>query len=810
MKVPHFGFCVLFVLACSPLAAEPVNPAQLEFFEKKIRPVLVENCYSCHSAKEKIKGGLRLDTKDATLVGGDSGPAIEPGDPEASLLMEAVEWGNEDLQMPPKKRLSASQVRDLKAWIEMGAPDPRNGGPKPEGYSKSEIDYEEGRKFWVYQPVMKPSEATNLDSVITGKLREKGLNPAAPAPPEKLVRRLYYDLIGLPPSPAQAQAFLSQVEKLGREGAIRELVQSLLDSSHYGERWGRHWLDVVRFAESNGMERNFLYPKAWKYRDYVIEAFNEDKPFDEFAREQIAGDFLSSDEAKVATGFLAIGPKMLNERDREVFGYEVIDEQIDATSRAFLGLTVSCARCHDHKFDAISQADYYALAGLFRSTNTHFGTKTGGGNRQGSTMMAIGEDAEERLAALKEFNQKVASLNQAAKKKEREVGQARKKVETLKKQKKMAAANEMAEEMKDVADEMKRMKARIAKLRNERPPEPEYAMGVSDRETPADSPLLIRGNAKTKAAMIPRGIPAVFESITGLPEIPSGQSGRMELANWIASDENPLTARVWANRVWSHLFGTGIVATVDNFGESGQAPSQVELLDFLAARLIEHDWSMKELIREVVLSEAYQRSSEMIAENYEIDPDNRFHWRQSLRRLDAEAIRDSILSFSGELNPSPRSGSVVDEMGDGNFGRDAKLNAKLVEGIRTNHRSVYLPVVRNATPTAMKIFDAAESSLIVGKRNETNVPSQALYLMNSGFVIQRSEKIAKRIQDTSEESASWDRLITDAYQLVLGRKPSSSELSRSMDLISSYPEKDSGFVTFCQALISSAEFRYLN
>ena len=805
MKISHLG-CLVLILSTG-LAVEP---SQVEFFEKKIRPLLVENCYSCHSEAEKIKGGLRLDTRAATLVGGDTGPAIEPGDPDASLLVEVVTWENEDLQMPPKKKLSENQVRDLKKWIEMGAPDPRSEGPKPESFSRSEIDYEKGREHWIYQPIRTPASGRSLDGVIDEKLAREGLEPVALSPPEKLVRRFYYDLIGLPPSPEQARAFLSEVEKQGRGAAINGLVDSLLDSSHFGERWGRHWLDVVRFAESNGMERNFLYPKAWKYRDYVIDSFNKDKPFNEFAREQIAGDFLGSDEAKIATGFLAIGPKMLNERDREVFGYEVIDEQIDATTRAFLGLTVSCARCHDHKFDAISQGDYYALAGIFRSTTTHFGTKNGGGNRQGSTMMAVGENAEERMAALKEFNQKLAALNQAAKKKEREVGQARKKVQTLKKQKKMTAADQMASEMKEAADEMKQMKSRINKLRNQRPPEPEYAMGVSDRDKPVDSPLLIRGNPKTKSDVVSRGIPAVFKTVTGLPAIPADQSGRLELAHWIANDENPLTARVIANRVWSHLFGAGIVATVDNFGESGQAPSHPELIDFLAARLIQHDWSVKGLIREIVSSDAYQRSSEMHEGNYEIDPDNRFHWRQSLRRLDAEAIRDSILSFSGELNPSPRAGSVVDEMGGGNFGRDGKLNAKLAEGIKTNHRSIYMPVVRNATPMAMKIFDAAESSLIVGKRNETNVPSQALYLMNSHFVIQRSEKIAERIRENAEPSDSWDGRITDAFRLVLGRSPSTAEVDRALELLSSHPEPESGFITFCQALISSAEFRYLN
>ena len=309
--LPLFSFFL-----ASNLLANPIPAEQVEFFEKRIRPVLVENCYSCHSKDEKIKGGLRLDSKSALLLGGDSGAVIEPGDAKASLLVEAIEWGNKDLQMPPKKKLKPNQIADLKRWINLGAPDPRTAKVDAEKITKSEIDYEKGRQHWIYAPVKKPTSHSNLDSVILAKLKEKKLEPVAPATPEKLVRRAYYDLVGLPPTPEQARAFFADVKKSGREKAFANLVQNLLDSPHFGERWGRHWLDVVRFAESNGMERNFLYPKAWKYRDYVIAAFNEDKPFDQFVKEQIAGDHLGSDQAKIATGFLAIGPKMLNERDK--------------------------------------------------------------------------------------------------------------------------------------------------------------------------------------------------------------------------------------------------------------------------------------------------------------------------------------------------------------------------------------------------------------------------------------------------------------------------------------------------------------
>ena len=477
----------------------------------------------------------------------------------------------------------------------------------------------------------------------------------------------------------------------------------------------------------------------------------------------------------------------------------------------FSALTISCARCHDHKFDAFSQADYYALAGIFRSSQTHFGTKSGGGNRQGSTLMPIGENADEKVAALKVHNQKIAALAKKVKAKERETKKARQKIAALKRQEKMGAVREMESEMKEATTEMKRTKNRIEELRKNSPPQPNFAMGLTDRSAPVDSALLIRGNTETKGKVIPRGIPVVFEPVTGLPKIAENQSGRLELADWIASDKNPLTSRVMANRVWSHLFGEGIVPTVDNFGESGQTPSNVELLDFLAASFVENGWSVKKLIRQIMLSDAYQRSSAHHPGNFERDPDNRFIWHQSLRRLDAESIRDSILSFAGELNPSPGAGSVVEKMGDKNYGRDRKLTAQFSEAIRKPNRSIYLPVIRNATPTALKIFDVAESSLIVGKRNETNVPTQALFMMNSEFIIKNAEKIADRIQsDDSPGSKKIEKKVARAFELILGRTPSGDEISRALELISSHGDPEAGLVTFCQALISSAEFRYLN
>ncbi len=806
MRAPIAGFVLLALSSAYGDAAIP--PGQLNFFEKKVRPLLAEKCYSCHSADEKIKGGLRLDTKDSTLHGGDTGAVIEPGDPEASLLIEAITWEDDDLEMPPKEKLKPSEISDLKKWIKMGAPDPRVEESGSAVLTQSDIDYEKAREYWIYQALNASSDADNLDSIVESALKEKHLKAVGVAEPEKLARRLYYDLIGLPPTPGQLDAFLTEVARQGRDSATNRLVDDLLASSHFGERWGRHWLDVVRYAESNGMERNFLYPKAWKYRDYVITSFNDDKPFDQFVREQIAGDLLGSDEGVVATGFLAIGPKMLNERSKEVFGYEVIDEQIDATTRAFLGLTISCARCHDHKFDAFSQADYYALAGIFLSSQTHFGTQSGGGNRQASTLMAIGDDAEEKHAALTAYQKEMVTLTKQLRAREGKLKKAKQQLASLKKANNRPAIAKMEASMEDATDDMKEYRERVDHMKGDKPEAPDYAMGLSDRESPSNSALLIRGNPDTKADVIPRGIPTVFEPITGIPNIAEESSGRRELADWVARPDNPLTSRVMANRVWSHLLGEGIVPTVDNFGTSGRAPSNIALLDHLASSFIDHDWSVKSLIREIVLSDTYQRSTDFDQENYQIDPDNQFVWRQGLRRLDAESIRDSILSFSGDLSLSPLQGSVVAQMGNGNYGRDKRLTATLSKGMQTTHRSVYLPIVRNATPAGLKIFDFAESSLIVGKRNETNVPSQALFMMNSGFITRQSEQIVARLQ--ANDSAHPGQAVERAFKLILGRTPREEETERAAKLIASHPTPEAGLITLCQALISSAEFRYLN
>ena len=388
------------ILTAATLQAAPIPASQLEFFEKEVRPILVNHCYDCHSeGAKRLKGNLRLDTRDGVREGGDSGPAIVLKKPKLSLLIQVLEGTHADIkQMPPKKPLSATQIARLKRWIALGAPDPRVEEAETVAAASS-IDYDKGRTFWAFQEPrvakVAPTDSTwtrsPIDQYVLARLIPEQVKPVGDAPRQTLIRRMYYDLIGLPPTPEQVTAFVEDRSP----GAVAKVVDELLASRHFGERWGRHWLDVARYAESTGMERNYTYPVAWRYRDYVIRSFNQDKPFDRFIREQIAGDLLpaknADDEAAhlVATAFLAMGPKSLNERNKEIFNMDIVDEQIDVTTRAFMALTVSCARCHDHKFDPISQMDYYSMAGFFTSTKTHFGTGGGGGNRQPSTLIAM-------------------------------------------------------------------------------------------------------------------------------------------------------------------------------------------------------------------------------------------------------------------------------------------------------------------------------------------------------------------------------------------------------------------------------------
>ena len=805
MKGLFYSLC----FATIPLltSAKDLTREQVEFFEKKVRPVLVNNCYRCHSKEAtSLKGSLYLDSRSGVLSGGESGPAIIPGKPEQSLIFKAVSYQQGKLKMPPKTKLADKDIRILEAWIKMGAPDPRvDEGP---GLITREIDIEKGREFWAFQPVNKPEipksrskwAQSDLDRLVEAKHREKGLKPVGMAAPRTLLRRLHFDLTGLPPTLVEREAFLS-AHKRNAKTAIERVVDTLLGSKHFGERWGRHWLDVARYSESTGMERNCTFTQAWRYRDYVIDAFNEDKPFDQFIREQLAGDLLpATNDAEaarnlVATGFLALGPKSLNERDRAQFVADVADEQIDTTTRAFMGLTVSCARCHDHKFDPIPTKDYYAIYGIFHSSQTHFGTN-GTGNRQKSNLLPLGNEEDGLVKAIAQHKKKL----QESQKRNKAINARIQEIPKLIK-KTPEKRDALVKEQASLKKEKKKLSNLLKELNKKKPKPSNLAMGIGDGKTPADARIHIRGDVHRQGDSVPRGYLSVVDIPNASP-VNQEQSGRLELANWIANSDNPLTSRVLANRIWKHLFGEGIVRTVDNFGKTGQRPDDPQLLDYLATRIIANEWSVKKTIREIVLSQTYQLASQSDDKNFKADPENRFWWRSHHRRLDAEAIRDAILASSGELVRDPLSGSPVTKLGEINIGREA---TKIVTLNKPNpHRSVYHPIIRNGLPDSLKLFDFAEPSIIVGNRQITTVPSQALYLMNSKFILKHSEQLANRIVDAGMKTTAEQ--IRHAYLITLGREPRDGEMLRMENYLS---ENDSNLANLCQVLLASAEFRYL-
>ncbi|MEN9573865.1 MAG: hypothetical protein RL514_1720 [Verrucomicrobiota bacterium] len=820
---------------------EKISPDQLAFFEKKIRPVLVTKCYQCHSAEaEKVKGGLLLDTREGIRMGGATGHAVEPRDLKGSLLIAAIRGEKKDQLMPPKEKLPPEVIADFEKWVLMGAPDPRDG-------KRTMVSSQQSAEAkWAFQPVKpvavpqpKDSQwsASDVDRFVLKKLEEKQLKPVGDADPATLLRRLYFDLIGLPPTPEQVQTFVKDCGVPSPHSAFRtphsaleKVVDQLLASSHFGERWGRHWLDVARYAESTGKERNFAYPEAWRYRDYVIASFNADKPYDRFLREQVAGDLLPAKDAAqrnellIATGFLALGPKGLNERSRDQFIMDTVDEQIDVTTRAALGLTVSCARCHDHKFDPIPQRDYYAVAGIFKSTETHFGVGGGekGKNRQPSTHVPLVKTyspapvattpatsvAAESPVAKKLTPEMEAKLKKFAEKNSKAALRLKSMNETEK-----VAAYERFFGTGDAASAKPARPAKKAAKYPETPAAPktlgepngQLAMAVLDGK-PADCPIYIRGELEEKGPVIPRGFATVVGA-TGPAKIAPGQSGRLELADWLTAPENPLTARVMANRVWQHLFGEGIVSTPDNFGATGERPTHPELLDFLANRLVANGWSVKQLIREVVLSRTYRLSSATDAKSFAADPENNFLWRSNQRRLDAEAIRDGILAASGQLDLKAPVGSPMSTLGDTDLSRGARSVLKA----DARHRSVYLPIIRDMLPEALDLFDFAEPSLVVAAREVTTVPSQALYMLNSQFVYENAVAMAKRFQGTS---ADPKERIQAAYLTALSRPATAAEVARAEGYLKTHAAERGGspetaLTTFCQALFASAEFRYI-
>lgn len=808
-----FTFVLLHLSYLSVASGQNDNRKGIEFFESRIRPVLVGQCYRCHSKESnKTRGGLRVDTRSALLKGGDSGPAVVPGQPEKSPLYTVLTYEGE-YQMPPSGQLDQSLIADLKKWIEMGAPDPRDPNKKERIVEvNSLIDIEAGRSYWAYQSPVHPEipattiddwSRTELDRFVHERLVRNGLKPNGDAKPEVLVRRLFFVLTGLPPSPTELELWsgrLSGIDQIN-QAEVEKLVDQLLDSDQFGEHWGRHWMDVARFGESTGGDNNNIYPHAWRYRNYVIDAFNKDKPFDRFILEQLAGDLLPIEndeewaENLIATGFLAMGVKLVGEEDQRKFMADLVDDQIDTTTRAFLATTVSCARCHDHKFDPIPQTDYYALAGIFRSTETHYGLIKAQA-RQHAKLIDVTE------LGVPSSKPKLSTSQFAALKKDRDDAHA--KMDEL--MKNIRGGNAPTRNILRLSRTRRDKSEAALQSYDDRGNPRVFVMGTQDHEFPAENFLLVRGDINKPAQRVGRGFVSVLtpRRFSRFSRNVRG-SGRLELAEWIADEDNPLTARVMSNRIWHWVFGQGIVRTVDDFGTTGEQAVNLELLDYLAIRFVGHRWKIKSLIKELVMSRTWQLSSDFNEQNFVIDPDNRFCWRANPRRLEAESIRDSMLAVSGNLDLKRPSGSYVARVGEGSVG--LSVFEPEIRKIEEPVRSVYLPRVRNVLPEMLELFDAPDAGLVMGSREKTNTPLQALYILNNPFSIEQAEAFAKQVLEKPSRSR-----LQFAYLAAFGRQPTDREARLAKQFLEQNKHLgiQKAMLAYCQALICSAEFITIN
>jgi hypothetical protein len=739
----RLAFGILSLGFCSLAPAAELTPVEGQFFENKIRPIFATECYKCHSQQaEKVKGGLLLDTREGVLKGGETGLAVVPGDPEKSLLIKAVRYTDPDLQMPPKgKKLSDEQVADLVTWIRMGAPDPRAATAAQKSWTES------GKTHWAWQKLTKPAIPevkdaawikTPVDNFILAKLEEKELKPNPPADKRALIRRASFDLIGLPPMAQEVEEFV----KDDSSDAFAKVVDRLLGSPHYGERWGRHWLDVARYSDTKGQVRRQRedpnYPFAWTYRDYVIRSFNEDKPYNVFIIEQLAADKLPATARNpsnlCALGFLTLGDRFMEMQN------DIINDRIDVVTKGFLGLTVSCARCHDHKFDPIPTRDYYSLHGIFASC------------AEPPVEPVICKVGGPEYA---EYYKKRMDLER-----EKEAIEARFKE---------ARRARNREELKKLQGEQRRNQGAIARLEMTDPGAPPRAMVIEDVLKPHDSPVFIRGDAGNKGPVVPRHF---LEVLSGpvRPAFTNG-SGRLELAHAIVSKSNPTTPRVMINRIWLHHFGEGFVPTPDDLGTMSESPSHPELLDYLASRFVEEGWSIKKMQRLIMLSSVYQESSDNNPRFAQSDPNNRLLWRANIRRLEFEALRDSLLAIGGTLDESM-------------YGKPVDLNREPY----STRRTIYGRVDRSDVADVLINFDFANPDLPSGRRHETTVPQQALFLMNSPLVVEQAKKLVT-LADFNECQDDAAR-IEFLYQRVYQRPPRPQEVKLGLEFVSEKPQPE--------------------
>lgn len=805
---------------------------QVEHFEKNVRPILEEHCFKCHGKGEKLMGGLNLTFRNGLLEGGDSGAAIDLESPELSLLVESINY--ESYEMPPEGQLPDDQIAILTDWIEGGAAwTPGDMGSQPtEHVGMAPPVNEETKSFWSFQRVERPAlpdvdqedwVRNPIDRFILAKLEAADLKPSKTADKQTLIRRAYYDVLGLPPSPEEVKAFLDD----DSSDAYEAMVDRLLASPHYGERWARHWLDLVRYAETNSYERDGAKPFVWKYRDYVIRAFNEDKPYDQFVIEQLAGDELPevTPESIIATGYYRLGRWDDEPVDQKQAFYDDLDDIMMTTSQSFLGLTVNCARCHDHKIDPVPQKDYYRLLSFFENIKRY-------GVRSHDSVMAASirdiaspEERQQYQGEVAEYEQQVATNQKALEALEAKVKgdfipveheefkHERNRVALIRKR----IGSLITEEDGDQYEALTRERNR---LRGQRPAALAQALCVREHGAdPKESFVLIRGSANAPGEAITPGFLSVLdppEPVIKAPEHGESSGRRLALARWLVDGENPMTARVMVNRLWQHHFGRGIVRSSNDFGFQGTAPTHPELLDWLAAEFVDGDWKIKRLHKLIMMSSTYRMSSQGDEAALTKDPTNDLFWRFDMRRLTAEEIRDSVLAVNHSLNTESMYGPSIytdipaevkagqSRPGSG-WGNSSEADKR--------RRSIYIHVKRSLIEPTLEVFDFADTDSTCPVRFVTTQPTQALAMMNSEFINRQAMVFAEYL--SSEHPNSTATQVEHGLWRVMQRQPNAQEVERGVKLIGSLRERDDiddakALEYFCLVALNLNEFLYLD
>ena len=830
--------CLIAALAFHTVASADDTPGftadQVTFFNDQVVEVLKANCLKCH-AGESPKGGLKLTSRASIMKGGESGPTVDLKNHADSLLIQAINY--DGYEMPPTGQMSPQQIGVLTRWVNMNLPWPKD---------LHEIEFEvesgppqvndETKKFWSFQPVHQPKVPeidggnNEIDAFIRNTLTDAGLQPSRPANPHELVRRMHYDLLGLPPEPADLERWTARISSGDgtlNQSAILELINHLLESPHYGEQWGRHWLDLVRYAETDSYERDGAKPHVWRYRDYVVQSFNDDKPFDRFIVEQLAGDEIPepTPDSIIATGYYRLGRWDDEPADPKLAFYDDLDDIITTTSQTFLGLTVNCARCHDHKIDPIPQRDYYSMVAFFQNIR-RYGVR-GHESVLDASVMEIDRPADPGTykAAINRYEN---DMKDAEKHLERIEKLIRDDLQDVEKEEFQYEMNRVpiVEKRKGTilddrqVDQYRKQFKRLQQLKANKPKGLASALCVKENlRDVKPTYLLTRGNPHAEGEEVVPGFPSVLSPPEAvIPEIPEGatSSGRRSvLAAWIASPSNPLTARVMVNRVWQYHFGRGIVRTSSDFGFQGSRPTHPDLLDWLAAKFVESGWSVKAMHRLIMSSATYQMSSRPNEKSYAVDPTNEKFWRFDMRRLSSEEIRDSILWANGVLNRDKMFGpSIYTDIPDAVKAGQSRPGAGWGNSTPEDkfRRSIYIHVKRSLLDPLLESFDFADTDQTCPVRFVTTQPTQALGMLNSEFLQQQAEAFAQSLRKSAD---SAEKQVEIALARVTQRTPTSEEIARGLKLMESLRKEnnmndDQALRYFCLLALNLNEFIYLD